>query len=145
MSIRTRKLIGAVLLILLVTVWSLLAMAFAQFAFSSPNAIAAWIFYVVAGLGWVRTQFGHFDQLRRQAEWLLARNPDEHPELWAHAVAAQSVAAVWLARFDLLDLLDDAVEALSEDAHRARRLAHYLGAWAAAVQRADVDRARDDP
>jgi hypothetical protein len=28
-------------------------MAFAQFAFSSPNAIAAWIFYVVAGMGWI--------------------------------------------------------------------------------------------
>jgi hypothetical protein len=53
MSIRIRKLIGAVLLLLLVTVWSLLAMAVAQFAFSSPNEIAAWIFYVVAGLGWV--------------------------------------------------------------------------------------------
>lgn len=53
MSIRTRKLIGAVLLLLLVTVWALLAMTFAQFAFSSPNAIAAWIFYVVAGMGWI--------------------------------------------------------------------------------------------
>jgi hypothetical protein len=53
MSIRTRKLIGAVLLLLLVTIWALLAMAFAQFAFSSPNVLAAWIFYVVAGLGWV--------------------------------------------------------------------------------------------
>ncbi|MFN3349837.1 DUF2842 domain-containing protein [Pseudorhodoplanes sp.] len=53
MSIRTRKLIGAILLLLLVTVWSLLAMALAQFAFSSPNAVAAWVFYVVAGLGWV--------------------------------------------------------------------------------------------
>lgn len=53
MSIRTRKLIGAVLLLLLVAVWALLAMAFAQFAFSSPNAAAAWIFYVVAGMGWI--------------------------------------------------------------------------------------------
>jgi hypothetical protein len=53
MSIRTRKLIGTVLLLLLVTVWALLAMAFAQFAFSSPNAIAAWIFYVAAGMGWI--------------------------------------------------------------------------------------------
>ena len=53
MSIRTRKLIGAVLLLLLVAVWALLAMAFAQFAFSSPNAISAWIFYVVAGMGWI--------------------------------------------------------------------------------------------
>lgn len=100
----------------------------------SPSA-----FRMIAGLGWVRTQFGHFDQLRRQAEWLLAEDRDGHPELWAHAVVAQSVAAVWLQRFDLLDLLDDAVEALPDDAHRARRLAHYLGAWAAAVQRADVE------
>ena len=53
MTMRTRKLIGAILLLLLVTLWSLLAMAFAQFAFSSPNALAAWVFYVVAGLGWV--------------------------------------------------------------------------------------------
>jgi hypothetical protein len=53
MSIRTRKLIGAVLLLLLVAVWALLAMAFAQFAFSNPNALAAWIFYVVAGMGWI--------------------------------------------------------------------------------------------
>ena len=45
-------------------------------------------FRMIAGLGWVRTQFGHFDQLRRQAEWLLAQDRDEHPELWAHAVAA---------------------------------------------------------
>lgn len=53
MSIRTRKLIGAILLLLLVAIWALLAMAFAQFAFSSPNAAAAWIFYVVAGMGWI--------------------------------------------------------------------------------------------
>lgn len=53
MTIRTRKLIGAVLLLVLVAVWALLAMAFAQFAFSSPNAISAWIFYVVAGMGWI--------------------------------------------------------------------------------------------
>ncbi|HWV41988.1 DUF2842 domain-containing protein [Pseudorhodoplanes sp.] len=53
MSIRTRKLIGAILLLLLVAVWALLAMAFAQFAFSSPNVLAAMIFYVVAGIGWI--------------------------------------------------------------------------------------------
>jgi hypothetical protein len=53
MSTRTRKLIGAIGLLVLVTVWALLAMAFAQFAFTSPNNYAAWIFYVVAGLGWV--------------------------------------------------------------------------------------------
>ncbi len=53
MTIRTRKLIGAVLLLLLVAVWALLAMAVAQFVFSSTNSIAAWIYYVLAGMGWV--------------------------------------------------------------------------------------------
>jgi hypothetical protein len=53
MTIRTRKLIGAVLLLLLVAVWALLAMAVAQFVFSSTNSITAWIYYVVAGMGWV--------------------------------------------------------------------------------------------
>ena len=53
MSIRIRKLIGALALLVLVTVWALLAMAVAQFVFSSPNNLGAWIFYVVAGLGWV--------------------------------------------------------------------------------------------
>jgi hypothetical protein len=53
MPIRIRKLIGAVVLLLLVTVWALLAMSVAQFVFSSPNTLGAWLFYVVAGLGWV--------------------------------------------------------------------------------------------
>ena len=53
MALRTRKLLGAILLLLLVAVWALLAMAVAQFVFSSTNSIAAWIYYVVAGMGWV--------------------------------------------------------------------------------------------
>lgn len=53
MPIRIRKLIGAVLLLVLVVAWALLAMAVAQFAFASSNSLAAWVFYVVAGLGWV--------------------------------------------------------------------------------------------
>jgi Protein of unknown function (DUF2842) len=53
MSIRTRKFVGAIALLLLVAVWALLAMAAAQFAFSSANSVAAWIYYVVAGMGWV--------------------------------------------------------------------------------------------
>lgn len=53
MSIRTRKFVGAILLLLLIAVWALLAMAIAQFVFASPNNLAAWIYYVVAGLGWV--------------------------------------------------------------------------------------------
>ena len=53
MPIRLRKFIGAVALLMLVTMWALLAMAIAQFAFASTNSWAAWIFYVVAGMGWV--------------------------------------------------------------------------------------------
>ena len=53
MHIRTRKLVGTVALLLLVTLWALLAMAFAQFALSSANAFVVALFYVVAGLGWV--------------------------------------------------------------------------------------------
>ncbi len=53
MSIRARKFIGAILLLLLVAVWALLAMVAAQFVFASPNSLAAWIYYVVAGIGWV--------------------------------------------------------------------------------------------
>ena len=101
-------------------------------------------FRMIAGLGWVRTQFGHFDQLRRQAEWLLAQRPGRAPRAVGARGGRRSPwpPSGWLA-FDLLDLLDDAVEALPEDAHRARRLAQYLGAWAAAVQRAR--RRRDVP
>ena len=53
MSIRTRKLIGAVALLLLVIVWALLAMALAQFALASTNSRGRRDLYVVAGLGWV--------------------------------------------------------------------------------------------
>ena len=53
MSIRTRKLIGTVALLLLATVWALLAMALAQSILTDINGFVAAIFYVVAGLGWV--------------------------------------------------------------------------------------------
>ena len=53
MRIRTRKFLGAIALLVLVAVWALLAMAFAQFALTSANAFVAALFYVVAGLGWV--------------------------------------------------------------------------------------------
>jgi hypothetical protein len=53
MTVRIRKLIGAVALLVLVTVWALLAMAVAQFAFPATNSLVAWIYYVVAGIGWV--------------------------------------------------------------------------------------------
>jgi len=53
MTIRTRKLIGAVALLALVSVWSLLAMALAQSVLTDINGFVAAIYYVVAGLGWV--------------------------------------------------------------------------------------------
>ena len=53
MRIRTRKLIGTVALLALVIVWALLAMAFAQVLLASQSGIAAALYYVVAGLGWV--------------------------------------------------------------------------------------------
>jgi hypothetical protein len=48
-----RKLIGAVALLLLVSVWALLAMALAQSALTDINGWIAALYYVVAGLGWV--------------------------------------------------------------------------------------------
>jgi Protein of unknown function (DUF2842) len=53
MSIRTRKLIGTVALLLLVSVWGLFAMALAQSVLTDINGWVAAIYYVVAGLGWV--------------------------------------------------------------------------------------------
>ncbi len=53
MPARLRKLIGAVVLLVLVAVWSLVAMALAQSVLTDINGLVAVIFYVVAGLGWV--------------------------------------------------------------------------------------------
>ena len=53
MRIRTRKLVGTIALLALVTVWALLAMAFAQFALRAQSAVVALLFYALAGLGWV--------------------------------------------------------------------------------------------
>ncbi len=53
MTIRIRKLVGAVALITLVIAWSLLAMVVAQFAFQSTDNVLAWLYYAIAGLGWV--------------------------------------------------------------------------------------------
>jgi hypothetical protein len=53
LSIRTRKLIGTVLLLLLVSAWGLLAMALAQSVLTDINGFVAAVYYVVAGLGWV--------------------------------------------------------------------------------------------
>jgi hypothetical protein len=53
MPIRVRKLIGAVALVILVTVWALVAMAVAQSPAIKANAVVEAIYYMVAGLGWV--------------------------------------------------------------------------------------------
>ena len=53
MSIRTRKFIGTIALLLLVIAWGLLAMALAQSVLTNINGFVAAIFYVFAGLGWV--------------------------------------------------------------------------------------------
>lgn len=53
MSVRIRKLIGAVALLVLVTVWALVAMAIAQFPAIFGNRLISGIYYVVAGIGWV--------------------------------------------------------------------------------------------
>jgi uncharacterized membrane protein len=53
MSIRLRKLIGTVALLVLVSIWALAAMAFAQFPLLQTNRLLAGIYYVLAGLGWV--------------------------------------------------------------------------------------------
>jgi hypothetical protein len=53
MSIRTRKLIGAVGLLALACVWTLLAMALAQSVLTNINGWIAALYYAVAGLGWV--------------------------------------------------------------------------------------------
>jgi hypothetical protein len=53
MPIRLRKFIGAIVLIVLVVTWALVAMAVAQFPVIKANALVEVAYYVIAGLGWV--------------------------------------------------------------------------------------------
>jgi hypothetical protein len=53
MPIRTRKLLGTVLLLVLVAIWSLLGMSIAQLPWLADSRLAQAVFYVVVGLGWV--------------------------------------------------------------------------------------------
>jgi hypothetical protein len=53
MSPRVRKLIGTFALFALVIVWSLVAMAIAQFPPIFNNPWIAGVYYLVAGVGWV--------------------------------------------------------------------------------------------
>jgi len=53
LPLRIRKLIGAVALIVLVLVWSLLAMTIAQVVELQSSRVLELVYYVVAGIGWV--------------------------------------------------------------------------------------------
>ena len=53
MTIRTRKFIGTIALLMLVVVWSLLGMAVAQMPWLANSGMLQAVFYVVAGIGWV--------------------------------------------------------------------------------------------
>ena len=53
MTIRTRKFFGAIALILLAVMWSLLGMAMAQMPAIASSGWLQAIYYVVVGIGWV--------------------------------------------------------------------------------------------
>jgi hypothetical protein len=53
MSIRTRKFLGTIALLLLAPIWSLMGMTVAQMPFLAESGILQAIFYVVVGVGWV--------------------------------------------------------------------------------------------
>ena len=53
MTIRTRKFVGTIALLLLVVVWSLMGMTVAQTPWLANSGLLQAIFYVVAGIGWV--------------------------------------------------------------------------------------------
>jgi dipeptide/tripeptide permease len=53
MSIRARKFVGTIALLVLVVAWGLLPMALAQAALTDINGFVASLYYIVAGLGWV--------------------------------------------------------------------------------------------
>ena len=53
MTIRVRKFIGTIALLVLVSVWGLVAMALAQSVLTNINGFVATLYYILAGLGWV--------------------------------------------------------------------------------------------
>jgi hypothetical protein len=53
MTIRTRKFIGTLAVLLLVVVWSLLGMTAAQTPWLASSRLLQAVYYVVAGIGWV--------------------------------------------------------------------------------------------
>ena len=71
MSIRARKFIGTIALLILVSAWGLLAMALAQSVLTDINGLVAPIYYVVAGLGWVLPALPLIS-------WMARPNPTPH-------------------------------------------------------------------
>jgi len=53
MPARLRKFRGAIMLIVLVVTWALLAMALAQSPQIKANGVVEVLYYAIAGLGWV--------------------------------------------------------------------------------------------
>jgi len=53
MPVRLRKLVGAIALFVLVTVWALLDMALARFPVIRDHTILSVLYYMIAGLGWI--------------------------------------------------------------------------------------------
>ncbi|NPV22501.1 MULTISPECIES: DUF2842 domain-containing protein [Bradyrhizobium] len=53
MTIRTRKLIGAIALLLLAFAWSMMGMVVAQFPLIANSGWLQAVYYVVVGMGWV--------------------------------------------------------------------------------------------
>ncbi len=53
MSMRTRKFFGAIGLLLLAFVWSMLGMALAQLPVIANSGVLQAVYYVVVGMGWV--------------------------------------------------------------------------------------------
>jgi hypothetical protein len=64
MPLRLRKFIGAIALFVLVIAWALVAMALAQVPSIRDNAIAATLYYVIAGLGWVLPALPHISWMK---------------------------------------------------------------------------------
>jgi hypothetical protein len=53
MTIRTRKFLGAIALLILAFVWSMMGMVMAQFPLIANSGVLQWIYYIVVGMGWV--------------------------------------------------------------------------------------------
>jgi hypothetical protein len=53
MTIRTRKFLGAIALLALAFVWSMIGMVVAQFPVIADSGPLQWVYYIVVGMGWV--------------------------------------------------------------------------------------------